>query len=91
MPAGIEVYNPATGELIGTVPGHDPDEVTATVARARAAQPAWAAAGFAGARRVLRRAQKWTDRQRRADRHDDRRRDRQTSEDDPVRRDLLRR
>ena len=56
----VEVYNPATGQLIGSVPAMTPDEVTATVARARAAQPAWAAAGFAERARILRRAQKWT-------------------------------
>ena len=37
-----------------------PDEVTAAVARARKAQPAWEAAGFAERGRILRRAQKWT-------------------------------
>ena len=56
----VEVYNPATGQLIGSVPAMTPDEVTATVARARAAQPAWAAAGFDERARILRRAQKWT-------------------------------
>ena len=56
----VEVYNPATGQLIGSVPAMTPDEVTATVARARAAQPAWAAAGFAERARILRRAQKST-------------------------------
>ncbi len=43
----IEVHNPATGKLIGTVPAIGPDEVTALVERARRAQPAWEAAGFA--------------------------------------------
>ncbi|MCB0876245.1 MAG: aldehyde dehydrogenase family protein [Solirubrobacterales bacterium] len=56
----VEVFNPATGKLIGTVPAMAPDEVTAAVARARAAQPAWEAAGFAERGRILRRAQKWT-------------------------------
>ena len=46
-------------------------------ARARAAQPGWEAAGFEGRARVLRRAQKWVARQRRADRADDRLGDRQ--------------
>ena len=56
----VEVYNPATGKLIGTVPAMSPDEVTEAVARARRAQPAWEAAGFAERGRILRRAQKWT-------------------------------
>ncbi len=56
----VEVFNPATGALIGKVPALSPDEVTEAVARARAAQPAWAAAGFAERARILRRAQKWT-------------------------------
>lgn len=42
-PTVIEVKNPATGELLGTVPIHSAEEVRAAVARARAAQPAWAA------------------------------------------------
>ncbi len=56
----VEVFNPATGKLIGTVPAMSPDEVTEAVARARRAQPAWEAAGFAERGRILRRAQKWT-------------------------------
>ena len=56
----VEVYNPATGKLIGTVPASTPEEVTEAAARARAAQPAWEAAGFAERARILRRAQKWT-------------------------------
>ena len=56
---GIRVENPATGEVIGTVPNRSADEVAEIVARARAAQPAWDALGFAGRARILRRAQKW--------------------------------
>jgi acyl-CoA reductase-like NAD-dependent aldehyde dehydrogenase len=56
----VEVYNPATGQLIGKVPAMTPEGVTEAVARARVAQPAWAAAGFAERARILRRAQKWT-------------------------------
>ncbi|HKJ35288.1 MAG TPA: succinic semialdehyde dehydrogenase [Solirubrobacterales bacterium] len=56
----VEVHNPATGELIGTVPACTPDEVTAMVDRARLAQPAWEALGFEGRGRILRRMQKWT-------------------------------
>jgi acyl-CoA reductase-like NAD-dependent aldehyde dehydrogenase len=57
--AGIPVQNPATGEVIATVPVASADEVRALVARARAAQPAWEALGFEGRGKVLRRAQKW--------------------------------
>jgi acyl-CoA reductase-like NAD-dependent aldehyde dehydrogenase len=55
----IQVENPATGEVVGSVPNMPPDEVAALVARARAAQPAWEALGFDGRAAVLRRAQKW--------------------------------
>jgi acyl-CoA reductase-like NAD-dependent aldehyde dehydrogenase len=57
--APIAVENPATGEVIATVPATSPDEVTAMVARARAAQPAWEALGYDGRGRILRRAQRW--------------------------------
>jgi acyl-CoA reductase-like NAD-dependent aldehyde dehydrogenase len=56
---GIPVENPATGELLATVPATRPDEVAAFVERARAAQPGWEAIGFDGRAKVLRRAQKW--------------------------------
>jgi acyl-CoA reductase-like NAD-dependent aldehyde dehydrogenase len=56
---GIPVENPATGEVVGTVPNRSAQEVAEIVARARAAQPAWEALGFAGRARVLNRAQKW--------------------------------
>src|SRR5690349_10827841 len=39
----IDVHNPITGELVGSVPVDDRDAVQAAVARARKAQPAWAA------------------------------------------------
>ncbi|HEY5317177.1 MAG TPA: aldehyde dehydrogenase family protein [Solirubrobacteraceae bacterium] len=57
--ASIPVENPATGELITTVPTLGESEIGEIVARARAAQPAWAALGFEGRGRVFRRAQKW--------------------------------
>ncbi len=56
----IEVHNPATGDLIGTVAACSPADVAAMVDRARAAQPAWEALGFDGRGRILRRMQKWT-------------------------------
>ncbi|WP_320669201.1 succinic semialdehyde dehydrogenase [Patulibacter defluvii] len=55
----IPVVNPATGEVIAHVPDSGPDEVRRAAERGRAVQPAWAALGFAGRARVLRRAQKW--------------------------------
>jgi acyl-CoA reductase-like NAD-dependent aldehyde dehydrogenase len=56
---GIPVENPATGQVIGSVPDRSAAEVAEIVAKARAAQPAWEALGFAGRARVLKRAQKW--------------------------------
>jgi len=56
---GIRVENPATGQVIRTVPIVSAEEVTAMVARAREAQVGWQALGFEGRGRVLRRAQKW--------------------------------
>ncbi|MGE4426177.1 MAG: succinic semialdehyde dehydrogenase [Solirubrobacteraceae bacterium] len=58
-PAAITVHDPATGDPIATVPRTTPQEVVAAVMRARAAQPEWEAAGFAGRGEVLRRAQRW--------------------------------
>jgi acyl-CoA reductase-like NAD-dependent aldehyde dehydrogenase len=55
----IDVENPATGEVIRTLPVTTPDDVRAMAERARAAQPAWEALGFEGRGRVLRRMQKW--------------------------------
>jgi acyl-CoA reductase-like NAD-dependent aldehyde dehydrogenase len=55
----IPVENPATGEVIATVPALSEEELTGVVARAREAQPGWEAIGFEGRARILRRAQKW--------------------------------
>src|SRR3954454_21927534 len=55
----IEVKNPATGEVLGTVPAVAAEDVADLVARARAAQPGWEALGFDGRAKVLKRAQKW--------------------------------
>jgi acyl-CoA reductase-like NAD-dependent aldehyde dehydrogenase len=57
--ATIPVENPATGELITTVPLLGDEQLAAMAARAREAQPGWEAIGFDGRARVLRRAQKW--------------------------------
>jgi acyl-CoA reductase-like NAD-dependent aldehyde dehydrogenase len=56
---GIPVENPATGEIITTVPSLGPEEVKQMVARARAAQPGWQELGFDGRAKVFMRAQKW--------------------------------
>lgn len=42
-PDGREILDPATGEVVGRVAFGSVDDVDAAVARARAAQPAWAA------------------------------------------------
>src|SRR3954468_6631219 len=55
----IPVQNPATGELVRTIPAVQPGDVADIVARARKAQPAWEALGFDGRAKILRRAQKW--------------------------------
>jgi acyl-CoA reductase-like NAD-dependent aldehyde dehydrogenase len=56
---GIAVENPATGEVIATVPELGPEQVHEMAIRGRAAQPAWQAMGFEGRARIMRRAQKW--------------------------------
>ena len=60
-PAGaeIQVENPATGEIVATVPDLSAEAVAAMAQRARAAQPGWEAYGFDGRARVMLRAQKW--------------------------------
>jgi acyl-CoA reductase-like NAD-dependent aldehyde dehydrogenase len=55
----IPVENPATGELVATVPDLDASAVAEMAANGRAVQPAWEAIGFEGRAKVLRRAQKW--------------------------------
>ncbi len=57
--ASIPVENPATGEIVGTVPDLSAEQVAELAARGRAAQPEWEAYGFEGRARVLLRAQKW--------------------------------
>jgi acyl-CoA reductase-like NAD-dependent aldehyde dehydrogenase len=55
----IPVEDPVTGRTIADVPAMSTDQVAALAARARRAQPAWEAAGFAVRERVFRRAQRW--------------------------------
>jgi acyl-CoA reductase-like NAD-dependent aldehyde dehydrogenase len=50
----IQVKNPVTGEIVGSVPNHAPEQVRAAVYRARAAQPAWEERGAPGRARLLR-------------------------------------
>src|SRR5262245_20282558 len=60
VPGGqIRVANPATGETIATVPDLGAEEVAALVAAARAAQPAWAEAGFEARGELLLAARQW--------------------------------
>src|SRR5882757_2808132 len=51
----LRVMNPATGALCAEVPAHTPADVAGAVARARSAQPAWAALPFGTRARALRR------------------------------------
>jgi acyl-CoA reductase-like NAD-dependent aldehyde dehydrogenase len=44
-PQEISVSNPTTGEAIGALPVMGREDVSAAVAAARAAQPAWEALG----------------------------------------------
>jgi acyl-CoA reductase-like NAD-dependent aldehyde dehydrogenase len=55
----IPVENPATGEIVATVPDLGAEAVAAMAAHGRAAQSDWEALGFDGRGRVLSRAQKW--------------------------------
>ncbi|WP_420081315.1 aldehyde dehydrogenase family protein [Streptomyces sp. JL4002] len=54
-PSHLRVLNPATEELVAVVPAATRDDVDAAVARAAAAQRAWAAAAPADRARLLRR------------------------------------
>ena len=55
----IRVENPATGSLLSTIPILGAADLERMAATAREAQPQWAAIGFEGRSRVMRRAQKW--------------------------------
>jgi acyl-CoA reductase-like NAD-dependent aldehyde dehydrogenase len=56
---GIPVENPATGEVFAHVPDMDAGRVAELVARARRAQPAWAALGFEGRAEIMYEARTW--------------------------------
>ncbi len=55
----IDVDNPATGAIVGSVPVLGASELQTLVARARAAQPGWAALAFEERARIMLRAQRW--------------------------------
>jgi acyl-CoA reductase-like NAD-dependent aldehyde dehydrogenase len=55
----IVVENPATGEVVATLPACTPEQLAEMAARARRAQPGWQALDFDGRGKVLRRMQKW--------------------------------
>ena len=55
----VPVTNPATGDVIATVPELGAEEVRGMVAAAREAQPTWAAVGFEGRAEVLLAARDW--------------------------------
>ncbi len=55
----LEVYNPATSELIANVPIDSPDSVAETVARVRANQAEWEAIGIEGRYRWLAQLRDW--------------------------------
>ncbi|EHB58035.1 Aldehyde Dehydrogenase [Mycolicibacterium rhodesiae JS60] len=55
----IDVFSPADGRSIGSVPDMDPEQVFAVAQRLRAAQPTWAASGFGHRRMWLERFRDW--------------------------------
>jgi acyl-CoA reductase-like NAD-dependent aldehyde dehydrogenase len=55
----IEVHNPATGEVIATVPVDSPEAVAATVKRVRANQAEWEAIGIEGRYHWLGKLRDW--------------------------------
>ena len=57
--AGIPVENPATGEVLASVPELGTADVHAMVTAARAAQPGWWDAGFDARAEILLKAREW--------------------------------
>jgi len=55
----LDVRNPATGEHIASVPATTAEELEGLVARARAAQPAWAELGITARCEILTRMRSW--------------------------------
>jgi betaine-aldehyde dehydrogenase len=58
-PERIEVHNPATGGLVGTIDVASPEAVAETVARVRGNQPAWEALGNDGRYHWLGKLRDW--------------------------------
>jgi acyl-CoA reductase-like NAD-dependent aldehyde dehydrogenase/choline dehydrogenase-like flavoprotein len=56
---GIPVENPATGEVLATVPDLGAEQVEAMVAASRQAQPGWEAMGADGRAEILLAARRW--------------------------------
>jgi acyl-CoA reductase-like NAD-dependent aldehyde dehydrogenase len=56
---GLDVHNPATGDLIATVPIDSPEAVAKAVAQVRANQPEWEAMGIEGRYHWLGRLRDW--------------------------------
>jgi acyl-CoA reductase-like NAD-dependent aldehyde dehydrogenase len=56
--ASLTVHDPARGDTVATLAVDDAEAVAAAVARARAAQPAWAALPVAQRARIMRRARR---------------------------------
>ena len=59
-PERIEVHNPATGGLVGTIDVASAEDVAETVARVRGNQPAWEALGNDGRYHWLGKLRDWT-------------------------------
>lgn len=55
----IPVLNPATGQIVSTLPACTPEQLAEMASRGRRAQPEWQALGFERRGKLLRRAQKW--------------------------------
>ena len=53
---GREIFDPATGELVGRAPEHTTQDLEAAVAAARAAQPGWSVRGHAARSEYLNQA-----------------------------------
>jgi acyl-CoA reductase-like NAD-dependent aldehyde dehydrogenase len=57
--ASVDVRNPATGEYLASVPATTAEELEGLIARARAAQPAWAELGVEARTEILARMRVW--------------------------------
>jgi acyl-CoA reductase-like NAD-dependent aldehyde dehydrogenase len=55
----IEVENPASGEVIASVPVATREQLAEAAARARRAQPGWEAVGFEGRAAIFHRCRRW--------------------------------